>query len=35
MSVDRTTQVYRSEKATGSRNRAIAYLLESFGVARR
>lgn len=25
-------QVYRSEKATGSRNRAIAYMLESFGV---
>ncbi len=24
--------VYRSEKATGSRNRAIAYMLESFGV---
>ncbi|MEZ0338982.1 glutaminase A [Mycobacterium sp. pV006] len=25
-------QVYRSEKATGSRNRAIGYMLESFGV---
>lgn len=25
-------QVYRSEKATGSRNRAIAYMLESFGI---
>ena len=24
--------VYRSEKATGSRNRAIAYMLDSFGV---
>ena len=25
-------QVYRSEKATGSRNRAIGYMLQSFGV---
>lgn len=25
-------QVYRSEKATGNRNRAIAYMLTSFGV---
>lgn len=25
-------QVYRSEEATGSRNRAIAYMLDSFGV---
>ena len=24
--------MYRSEKATGARNRAIAYMLESFGV---
>ena len=27
-----TTEVYASEKATGSRNRAIAYMLQSFGV---
>ncbi len=27
-----TAQVYASEKATGDRNRAIAYMLASFGV---
>ncbi|BBZ76932.1 hypothetical protein MANY_22690 [Mycolicibacterium anyangense] len=30
--LDFDEDVYRSEKATGSRNRAIAYMLDSFGV---
>ncbi|OBF17581.1 glutaminase A [Mycobacterium sp. ACS4331] len=30
--LDVDEDVYRSEKATGSRNRAIAYMLQSFGV---
>jgi len=30
--LDLDEDVYRSEKATGARNRAIAYMLESFGV---
>lgn len=31
-SLELDEQIYASEKATGSRNRAIAYMLESFGV---